>query len=326
MVGTVIVGDVDYAVEPKKIIVTLSENVLSVGEDSEFLKIQDAVDAAKEGDLILINPGVYNESITITTSYLTLRGTDRNKVIIDGQFMSENGIQIYETDGVTIENLSVRNFTLNGVYWNTAKGFKGSYLTVYNNGDYGVYAFNSTDGVFNNVYASGHPDSGIYIGQCYPCNSLIFDNVVEGNALGYSGTNAGGHLYLYNNIWRNNMSGIVSDVYSFLDQSTDELSAKGNGGLMGFEIKGGRESGEKFINALEMVYHVANIGDSRSLAIHPGSTTHSQLSEEELLSAGITPGFVRLSIGLEHSDDIIADFEQAPVSYTHLTLPTSDLV
>ena len=67
---------------------------------------------------------------------------------------------------------------------------------------------------------------------------------------------------------------------------------------MGFEIKGGRESGEKFINALEMVYHVANIGDSRSLAIHPGSTTHSQLSEEELLSAGITPGFVRLSIGL----------------------------
>ena len=212
MVGTVIVGDVDYAVEPKKIIVTLSENVLSVGEGSEFLKIQDAVDAAKEGDLILINPGVYNESITITTSYLTLRGTDRNKVVIDGQFMSENGIQIYETDGVTIENLSVRNFTLNGVYWNTAKGFKGSYLTVYNNGDYGVYAFNSTDGVFNNVYASGHPDSGIYIGQCYPCNSLIFDNVVEGNALGYSGTNAGGHLYLYNNIWRNNMSGIVPNT------------------------------------------------------------------------------------------------------------------
>ena len=60
-----------------------------------------------------------------------------------------------------------------------------------------------------------------------------------------------------------------------------------------------------------MVYHVANIGDSRSLAIHPASTTHSQLSEEELLSAGVTPGYVRLSIGLEHPDDIIADFEQA---------------
>ena len=159
MVGTVIVGDVDYAVEPEKVIVSLSENVLSVGQDEKFTKIQDAVDVAQEGDLILINPGVYNESITVTTSYLTLRGTDRNKVIIDGQFMSENGIQIYETDGVTVENLSVRNFTLNGVYWNTAKGFKGSYLTVYNNGDYCVYAFNSTDGVFDNIYASGHPYS-----------------------------------------------------------------------------------------------------------------------------------------------------------------------
>ncbi len=229
MVGTVIVGDVDFAVEPEKVIVNLSENVLSVGQGEAFTKIQDAVDAAQEGDLILINPGVYNESITVTTSYLTLRGTDRNKVIIDGQFMSENGVQIYETDGVTVENLSVRNFTLNGVYWNTAKGFRGSYLTVYNNGDYGVYAFNSTDGVFDNVYASGHPDSGIYIGQCYPCNSLIYDNVVEGNALGYSGTNAGGHLYLYNNIWRDNMSGIVPNTLdSELNPPGRETTIVGN--------------------------------------------------------------------------------------------------
>ena len=91
----------------------------------------------------------------------------------------------------------------------------------------------------------------------------------------------------------------------------EKYLTRGNGGLMGFEVKGGREAGEKFINALEMVYHVANIGDSRSLAIHPGSTTHSQLNEEELLAAGITPGYVRLSIGLEHVEDIIADFEQA---------------
>ena len=97
----------------------------------------------------------------------------------------------------------------------------------------------------------------------------------------------------------------------YAKERAEKYLSRGNGGLMGFEVKGGRESGEKFINALEMVYHVANIGDSRSLAIHPGSTTHSQLTEEELLSAGITPGFVRLSIGLEHPDDIIADFEQA---------------
>src|SRR5210317_2438624 len=196
MVGTIIVGYVEYTAPVEEVDYVMSTNVLEVGAGKSFETIQDAVDSANTGDLVLISPGVYNESVTVTTSYLTLRGTDRNKVIIDGEFMRENGIQIYETDGVTVENLSVRNFSLNGVYWNTSKGFKGSYLTVYNNGDYGVYAFNSTDGVFDNVYASGHPDSGIYIGQCYPCNSLIFDNVVEGNALGYSGTNAGGHLYL----------------------------------------------------------------------------------------------------------------------------------
>ena len=68
---------------------------------------------------------------------------------------------------------------------------------------------------------------------------------------------------------------------------------------------------KKFINSLEMLYHVANIGDSRSLAIHPASTTHSQLNEEELASGGVSPGYIRLSIGLEHVDDIIADIDQA---------------
>ena len=94
----------------------------------------------------------------------------------------------------------------------------------------------------------------------------------------------------------------------YAKERAEKYLTRGNGGLMGFEVKGGRDAGEKFINSLEMVYHVANIGDSRSLAIHPGSTTHSQLNEEELLAAGITPVYVLLSIGLEHVDDIIADF------------------
>ena len=84
----------------------------------------------------------------------------------------------------------------------------------------------------------------------------------------------------------------------------------GNGGLVGIEVKGGVESGKKFIEALKMFYHVANIGDARSLAIHPATTTHSQLTEDELLAAGVTPGYVRLSIGIEHPDDIIADLDQ----------------
>jgi O-acetylhomoserine (thiol)-lyase len=85
----------------------------------------------------------------------------------------------------------------------------------------------------------------------------------------------------------------------------------GYGGLVGFELKGGVESGKAFINALQMFYHLANIGDVRSLAIHPASTTHSQLSEEEQLATGVTGGYVRLSVGLEHIDDILADLTQA---------------
>jgi O-acetylhomoserine (thiol)-lyase len=91
----------------------------------------------------------------------------------------------------------------------------------------------------------------------------------------------------------------------------DTYLKDGLGSLMGFELAGGKDAGEKFINALELFYHVANIGDTRSLAIHPATTTHSQLSEEDRLSSGVTDGYVRLSIGIEHIDDILADLTQA---------------
>ena len=91
----------------------------------------------------------------------------------------------------------------------------------------------------------------------------------------------------------------------------DAVMSCGYGALMGFELAGGVDAGKKFINALELLYHVANIGDARSLAIHPASTTHSQLSVEDQAAAGVTPGYVRLSIGIEHIDDILADIGQA---------------
>lgn len=91
----------------------------------------------------------------------------------------------------------------------------------------------------------------------------------------------------------------------------DAYLSGGYGALVGFELKGGKEAGMKFIDSLKMLYHVANIGDARSLAIHPASTTHSQLSPEEQAQTGVTPGYVRLAIGIEHIDDILADLEQA---------------
>jgi O-acetylhomoserine (thiol)-lyase len=91
----------------------------------------------------------------------------------------------------------------------------------------------------------------------------------------------------------------------------DKYLRGGQGGLVGFEIKGGKEAGRKFIDALKLFYHVANIGDARSLAIHPATTTHSQLTTEEQFATGVTESYVRLSIGLEHIDDILADLDQA---------------
>jgi len=92
----------------------------------------------------------------------------------------------------------------------------------------------------------------------------------------------------------------------------DAVMSGGYGGLVGFEFKdGGKDAGQKFIDSLQMFYHVANIGDSRSLAIHPATTTHSQLTPEDQEQTGVTDGYVRLSIGIEHIDDIIADLDQA---------------
>ncbi len=93
-------------------------------------------------------------------------------------------------------------------------------------------------------------------------------------------------------------------------ERADKYLKGGYGGLVGFELSGGKEAGRRFIDALELFYHVANIGDARSLAIHPATTTHSQLSAEDRSATGVSDGYVRLSVGLEHIDDIIADIER----------------
>lgn len=95
------------------------------------------------------------------------------------------------------------------------------------------------------------------------------------------------------------------------NKKVDKYLPKGAGAIVGFGIKGGIESGKKFIDSLELISHLANIGDAKTLAIHPASTTHQQLSPKEQLATGVTPDYVRLSVGIEHIDDIIADIEQA---------------
>ena len=112
---------------------------------------------------------------------------------------------------------------------------------------------------------------------------------------------------------KKNINRIIHPKYSLglNKERAEKYLEDGNGPLVGFELDGGIEAGKTFIDSLELIYHVANIGDARSLAIHPASTTHSQLSTEDQLRAGVTPGYIRLSVGIEHIDDIINDIDQA---------------
>lgn len=174
--------------------------------------IQAAVDRARPGGMVLVAPGIYDESVTVTTPYLTIRGADRNRTILDGGFERANGIHVVEADGVTVQNMTARHFLLNGFYWSGVHGYWARYLTAYSNGDYGIYAYDSDWGQFDHVYASGSPDSGLYIGQCFPCHAVITDALSEHNAMGYSGTNAGGDLAIVNSEWRENMAGIVPNT------------------------------------------------------------------------------------------------------------------
>jgi hypothetical protein len=176
--------------------------------------IQAAVDDAQPGDLILLSPGVYNESVTVETDRLVIRGLDRNEVVLDGDDRFENGIMVL-ADGVAVENLTIHSYRGNGVLFTgdyardvVLRGYRVSYVTAYNNGLYGVYAFGARGGLIEHTYASGHPDAGIYIGQCFPCDAVVRNVTAELNAVGYQGTNAGGDLWVVASRWQRNRVGI----------------------------------------------------------------------------------------------------------------------
>jgi len=181
----------------------------------EYPTIQAAVDAAEPGDLVLVDEGTYKEAVDVTTADLTIRGVDRNKVILDGEFELENGVRILETDGVVVENMTARNYLSNGFFWTGSDRYRGSYLTAYRNGDYGIYAFDAYHGQLDNSYGSGSPDAGFYIGECYRCDAVIDNVISEHNGLGYSGTNSGGDLYIINSVFRYNRAGIVPNSGSY---------------------------------------------------------------------------------------------------------------
>jgi plastocyanin len=193
--------------------------------------IQAGVDRARKGDLVLVSPGVYKESVKVATDGVVIRGLDRNRTILDGQFKRDNGVFVVGANGVAVENMTARNYTENGFFWNGVLGYRGSYLTAYRNGDYGIYAYDAQYGQFDHSYASGSPDSGFYIGQCNPCHAVITDVVSEYNELGYSGTNSSGDLSIVNSVWTRNRTGIVPNS---LD--SEELPPQGLATIAGNDV------------------------------------------------------------------------------------------
>ena len=186
--------------------------------------ISDAVESARPGDLVLVAEGTYDETVTVDTADITIRGVDRNKVVLNGGYRRINGIEVH-SNGVSVENMTITGYVQNGLIFdggydqpvgatpgqgdNALVGYHASHVTAYNNGLYGIYAFAARDGIIEHSYVSGHPDSGIYVGQCRPCNALITKNVAENNAIGYFGTNASGNVTLVDNEFVGNRLGVA---------------------------------------------------------------------------------------------------------------------
>lgn len=200
--------------------------------------IQQAVDSARSGDLVLVQPGTYHESVVIDRAGITLRGADRNTVILDGQGTLANGVMVM-AEGVTVENMTVHHYSVNGVVvigvneaddQTQLSGFRLAYLTAYDNGLYGLYAFQARNGEISDSYVSGNQDSGVYVGQCgtpfreenttdtaladdAPCDVLVQRVTAEYNAVGYEGTNAS-QVWVINSVFRNNRIGLTPNSQS----------------------------------------------------------------------------------------------------------------
>lgn len=205
--GAVEVGDPRPDSKPPSPPAVTARRTIHVPGDAAT--IQGAVREAGAGDTVLISPGTYHESITITSDGVTIRGTDRNTVVLDGQHFLDNGVRALGATGVRVENLTIRDYAVNGVFLSAASQFSTSYMTVTNTGRYGIYSYDSHNGEITNTHNSGTSEAGIYIGQCDPCDTLVLDNVSEQNATGVTITNAGEGLTVAQNTIRDNRVGIV---------------------------------------------------------------------------------------------------------------------
>lgn len=180
-------------------------HTVAPGED-----IQSVIDGASPGDTIFIEAGVHSQALEVTTPELTIMGAGENLTFLDGTGNQNNGIKI-TADHVTIRDLTIRNFGGNGIYYDGVTGFHVDEVSAIRNGPYGIYAIRSEAGVFEDSFATGHADSGFYLGETTACECTIRNVVAVDNLIGYSGTGAS-HIVIKDSTWRRNAAGIVPNV------------------------------------------------------------------------------------------------------------------
>ena len=234
---------------------------------------------------ILCRPFEHGADIVVhsLTKYMGGHGTSIGGIIVD------SGNFDWVANGERFPGLTEPDPSYHGVVWSDALGpaaYIGRIRTV----------------LLRNVGAALSPFNAFLILQGVETLPLRMERHAE-NALAVAE-----HLERHDGVDWVLYPGLGSSPYHAM---AEKMMGGAGGALVAFGIKGGADAGRTFINSLELLSHLANIGDAKSLAIHPASTTHSQLNEEELASAGVSPDMVRLSIGIENVDDIIADIDQA---------------
>jgi hypothetical protein len=210
---------------------TPRSEVVRVPQDAPTLS--EALESVAEGGLVLVDPGTYPEQVLVEVPGVTIRGTDRNDVVITGEGRRTSGIVVI-ADGVTVENLTVTSTTLYGVLFTGVhegrevltpgqdgyesfdperfpplERFRIDHVTATNNGLYGIYAFNTRHGVIVDSWASGSADSGIYVGQCRECDTVVSGNVTTRNAVGFENANASDSLSIVGNRFSGNRVGMT---------------------------------------------------------------------------------------------------------------------
>ncbi len=223
-------------------------DIVHVPDDAS---LADAGDLVADGGVILIAPGTYTGTLEVSADDVTVRGEDRNGVVIDGELTRSSGV-VGSGERITVENLTVKNFLQNGVLItgvtdengaglgrgpdgylpedvpDPVPGYLVQAVTAENNGLYGIYAFNRTGGIIRNNLASGGSDAGIYVGQCEDCNAWVDSNVTISNAVGIELANASGVSITGNRVVDNRIGLSVLSNYLEAHGPTVNLTVAGN--------------------------------------------------------------------------------------------------